>query len=99
MITKEQLKLYLALDGDIDWYQRTEKKLRPAHSLSNDEWQLLDDLVQRITIRNHGMESEKFAAETDTLLKNTFDQEETLELIRNHGLKRGGQKMLWWKLW
>lgn len=92
MVTKEQLELYLDLDGDSDWYQRLEKKLRPSQSLSNDEWQLIDDLVHRITILSNGMGSEKFAAETDALLKNTFGQEETLEMIRDHALKRGGQK-------
>jgi len=98
MISIEQIKVYIKLDGNIDRYQRLERKFKAHERFVDDEWSVLDELYQRLVIRENNRESESYAKQTDTLLIENFPNENVRELFRNYclGIKETGP---WWKIW
>ena len=81
MLTKEQLKLYIKLDGSIDSYQRLENKLEPNETISGDVWAVIVDIIQRLVLRRCKVESKTYANETDQLIKKHIHDKESLELL------------------
>lgn len=98
MITKEQLKLYIKLGGDIDMYQRLSGKLNDNEIISDEDWGAIDDLSQRLVIRNNELESEKYAESTDVLLDKHIANKEALEMLHNFSTNTKIESP-WWKFW
>lgn len=98
MISKEQMELYIRLDGDVDRYQRLRRKLNEDEVLTDDDWSVIDDLYQRLVIRMNNRESDSYAKQTDILLIENIPSEEIQGIFRNYCLGIKEQKA-WWKLW
>lgn len=68
MITREKIAVYEKFDGDIDGRARCGTKM--DHELiTDDEWFLISNLVQRLKVVENGLASSEFAEETHKILK------------------------------
>lgn len=81
MLTKEQITLYIKLDGSIDSYQILENKLEPNETISGDVWAVIVDIIQRLVLRRCKVESKAYASETDELIENNLQDKESLDLL------------------
>lgn len=72
MITKNKIKTYIKLDGDIDMYLRLNVK---HQNLSDEEWNLISRLYTRLIISKSNKCSKEFADETKKELTENFDKE------------------------
>jgi len=98
MISKEQMELYIRLDGDVDRYQRLRRRFTEDEALAHDDWRVIDDLYQRLVIRKNNRESESYAKQTDILLTENIPSQEVQDMFRNYCLGIKEQKA-WWKFW
>lgn len=62
MITKEKLQIYQRFDGDMDGFSRGAN-LSEKDSITDQDWRLIDELVQSLTIIQAGLASSDFEAQ------------------------------------
>lgn len=98
MISKEQMELYIKLDGDVDSYQTLVGKLKDNEKLADSDWSLVDDLYQRLVVRKNKLESEGYGKQTDILLKRNFPNEEVKGLFHDYYLGIKAESP-WWQFW
>jgi len=96
MINKDQIKLYIQLDGDVDVYQRLDKKVAV---IEDDDWSVLDNLVQRFHIRQNNLASDNYSKETDELVEKDIDGADSKFLLNNFAINNNTKKKHWWNLW
>jgi hypothetical protein len=77
MITFEQLKVYSKFGGDGDMIARIGNQL-----LTGEEWILITNLLQDLTIINNGYASEDFIAQLNRKLSEGFDNNETIKFLK-----------------
>jgi hypothetical protein len=77
MITFEQLKVYSKFGGDGDMIARIGNQL-----LTGEEWILITNLLQVLTIINNGYASEDFIAQLNRKLSEGFDNNETIKFLK-----------------
>jgi hypothetical protein len=81
MLTKDQIDLYIKVDGSIDSYQLLENKLEPNETISSAAWAVIVDIIQRLVLRRCKVESKAYASETDELIEKHLHDQESLELL------------------
>ncbi len=81
MITYEKLARYIHFSGDQDAWVASQK--RELDSLLNGaEWEMIDKAIQRLKLQKRGFANEDYRAETERVLKKTFETNEVIELAR-----------------
>lgn len=68
MITRAKIAIYEKFGGDIDGRARSGTA-RDHELITDDEWYLINNLVQRLTVIENGLASTEFTEETYKLLK------------------------------
>jgi len=66
-VSQEAIDVYVRCGGDPDYYCRSRNR-RDEELISDDEWLVLDDLVQRLAIIQSGHAAAEFEHETNQLL-------------------------------
>jgi hypothetical protein len=75
MITRESILAYLEFEGDIDLWSRCRSRETGPETI-NDQWRLIDWVVQGLFLVEQGLASEAFAASAEAdLLSHTTDPE------------------------
>ena len=73
MITFDKLKIYEAFRGDPDMWGRARRR-RDREILSDEDWKLIDELIQELTLVNRNLASETNAAQIEKKVQvNTTD--------------------------
>jgi len=69
MITHEKLEIWSAFGGDIDGWARLPRGDRRRLKISDDEWKLIEELLNRLQLQGSGLASGDFDRETDELVR------------------------------
>ena len=80
MITKEKIRIYNRYNGDIDDWARQGSRKEHA-SISDQEWYLIDELIQGLHLIKNGLASSVFLENIDLKLKAHCD-EDTIILLK-----------------
>jgi hypothetical protein len=67
MITLAKLALYRRCGGDVDLWARTRRR-RTSEDITAADWQLIDELLQRIHVVKAGLASPEWEARTRDLI-------------------------------
>jgi len=81
MITKEKIKIYQSVGGDIDAFTRIESK-NCKNDMTEDDFILLEELLQKTTLLKSGMLSKEYGEEVEEQLNNSTDCEDTKQKIK-----------------
>jgi hypothetical protein len=82
MINIEKIKIYKKYNGDIDSWVRFGSKKEKLHIDDND-WYLIEQLVQDIFLVNRNLASLKYKNELNTKLTEICVDMESIELLKN----------------
>lgn len=82
MITLEKLKIYSKYSGDGDAWIRLGKGGIDS-VITSDDWRLIDDLLQDLTIIKNGYAPLSLAISVDKRITETFDNEHTIEFLKS----------------
>lgn len=82
MLTKEKLNIYRKYSGDIDSWARFGKK-NELELINDDEWKLIDDLVQSLELIKNKATSEKFKIQTLEKLLEVCEDEKTQKELKS----------------
>lgn len=82
MITKEQLERYQKYDGDLDKWVASQKR-GMDETLSGNDWNLIDKVIQRLKLQKSGFASNDYREETERVLIKTFGEAETIKFARS----------------
>lgn len=86
MLTIEKLNIYKKYSGDIDLWARLRKK--NEISLMNDnDWKLIDDLIQSLELIKKNVASENFKFQTFERIQAVCEDEETQNSLKSLGEK------------
>jgi hypothetical protein len=89
MITLEKLDLYERLDGDIDTLVRLPSHAPERTLISESEWHVIKDLLNRLWLSGSGLTAESFDAETHRLVAEHIPDGATLERMWSLARQRG----------
>ena len=81
MITAKKIKIIAKYNGDGDMWNRLstyEEKME----LNYQEWKLMDDLIQDLTLVQNSATSEEYQLNVQLILNTNFDSEETIKLLK-----------------
>ena len=81
MLTLEKLKIYDRYEGDIDGWTRTRKN-NDKSAMTDDDWFLIDELRQGLSLVSSGRVSAEFAASVESKLFSSTDSETTRQKLR-----------------
>ena len=79
MLTMPKLQTYIRLNGDIDGWAHVSKKSET--DITDDEWTLLDQLIQKLTICRRGQGSEEFCRQVNDELHLLAPQQDVSNAI------------------
>jgi hypothetical protein len=82
MITKRKISIYKKYDCDNDNLVRSGN-IKEKNEISDEDWQLIDSLLQDIELVKRGLTTEKFARDLEFRLKENIENESVL-----NGLKK-----------
>jgi hypothetical protein len=82
MIYENQILLFISYSGDSDSWARSASK-EERQTLSNDIWNKLDDIVNRLALLKTGTASIEFISATDELLKSEIPNTELVQKLYN----------------
>lgn len=82
MITKENLKVFKKYRGDIDMWARFGRR-KEKENFSDDDWSLIEDLLQTLEIVEKGLASEGFKSKVLEKLEKNCDSEETQQDLKS----------------
>jgi hypothetical protein len=74
-----KLQTYLRFNGDIDGWARVSKKSET--DITDNEWTLLDQLIQKLTICKRGLGSEEFCRQANDELHQLAPQQDVSNAI------------------
>ena len=74
MISKQKLNIYNKYKGDIDAWSRSGSK-KEKEVISDDEWFLIDELLQDLQLVEKGLASESFIKDFNSRLNSNCDYE------------------------
>ena len=83
MITKEMLKIYQDFNGDIDGWARVGTPLQKKKIMKDEDWSVIESLIQDISISNRGAASNTFLEVLNGKLNKFCDSAETIATLRN----------------
>jgi len=89
MISLEKLEVYERLDGDIDMLVRLPRHAPERAAITESEWRLIEELLNRLRLSGSGLTAESFDAETDRLVAEHISDRATLERMRSLAHERG----------
>jgi hypothetical protein len=81
MITLSHLQIYLSYKGDGDMFARS-RRTKERELISDDEWSLIDTLIQDATVINRHLGSEQRTGEATRRLEENCENEEVIRRIR-----------------
>jgi hypothetical protein len=81
MLTLEKIKEYELNNGSYEgfYYQRIEKRV---NVLSDQEWYLINDLIQDIQLVDQGLTAVEFIQALDNKLEDLCDNKETIQYLK-----------------
>ena len=82
MLTVEKLKTYRRFGGDIDGYARSHGR-GDTSGITDEDWQLIDDLRRSLFIVSSGKASAEFAAAAERRLHEVAADLETREQMHH----------------
>lgn len=82
MLTKEKLNIYKKYSGDIDLWARLRKKSE-IKLINDDDWKLIDDLVQSLELIKKNVVSENFKFETFERIEAVCEDETTQNALKS----------------
>lgn len=82
MITRDKLKIYKKYSGDIDGWARVGKKSE-LEIMSDDDWTLVDELLQNLELVEKGLASDSFKSQTLDKLNSACDSEKTKQELKS----------------
>lgn len=85
MITIQKLAIYSHFYGDIDGWARSGTSEQKANMRDND-WFLIDNLVQDILLMSKGLTSEIFNQKLNEKLVNSCDDNSTIQELKKIGI-------------
>jgi len=81
LITKSKMLRYKEFNGVVeDWVVSQKNGL--DETLTGDEWNHIEKIVQRLRIQKNGNASIDYKNETERLLKNGFENTEVIQIAR-----------------
>src|SRR5215213_4037083 len=93
MITAEKLQIFNRYKGDIDSFGRSGRQSE-KQLLSDDEWYLVDTMIQDATVINRRLGSEQRAAQASERIRANCESQEVVDrimlLARVKGNRRRG---------
>jgi len=84
-ITIDKLNIYRKYGGDIDDFARTGQEIEKQNFSSND-WELIDNFVQSLTLINNGLTSDGFASSTLEKLAELADEQAFKQMTKSERL-------------
>lgn len=81
MITKLKLKEFEQFHGLYDGFYRQKVK-RGTNLNSDDEWYLINQLIQKVELVKKGLTSDEFAEKLDKKLHKYCENEEAIEYLK-----------------
>ena len=75
------LDTYQTFDGDIEEWARISRG-RDASGITDDDWSLIEELLQGLSLINSGQASPDFSASIQTLLMESTADEQTRAALR-----------------
>lgn len=82
MLTIEKLNIYKKYSGDIDLWARLGKK-NEILLMNDDDWKLIDDLVQSLELIKKNVASENFKKETFDRIQAVCRNEEAQKILNS----------------
>lgn len=82
MITSVKLKIYNKYSGNIDGWARVGKKSELS-KMNDDDWILIDELLQSLALVDQGLASESLKAKTIEKLNSHCDSEKTKQELKS----------------
>lgn len=82
MITEKKLKMYKKYSGNIESWDRFGK-VKDKQIMEYEEWELIDELLQKLEMIEKGLVSENFKNQTLSKLEKVCDSEKTQEKLRS----------------
>lgn len=93
MLTAKKITTYNKYSGDIDMWARMRKS-RELEIMSDEDWTLIDELIQNIGLIEKGLASKAFEAETINKLNEVCDSIETKVMLEN--MAKPKKKWFFW---
>lgn len=84
MIEETHIALFIEYDGDHDLVQRLNRQAGIDTLAGYEYWSEIEDLVQRLTIRQYDNESTAFKTQTDRLLKQYDLSDAAIGMLRQY---------------
>lgn len=81
MITKEKIKEFEDYHGYYDGFY-IQKVKNKTNLTSDDEWYLMDELLQDFKLVRKGLTSKEFSDRLQNRLKENFDNQESIEYFQ-----------------
>jgi|GEM_PF-965620 hypothetical protein len=81
MITIEKLEIYRRCGGSVDWYQVQSHSI--PQIISDGEWGQIDGFIQDIFLVDTNRADKLFTDKLNQKLKETCDNEKTIEELKN----------------
>ncbi len=78
MITLDKLRIYEKFGGDYDGFARASRSGQLG-SMSNQDWQLIDELLRCLWMVQSGLASDAFEAQTRAKALEAAEDEQVLE--------------------
>lgn len=82
MITIEKIKVYIKYSGDIDMWARFGRR-KEKENFSDNDWSLIEDLLQTLEIVEKGLASEGFKSKVLEKLEKSCDSIETQQKLKD----------------
>ena len=80
MISGEKLRIYDKFNGDVDGFSRGGSQIEKS-SISDQDWRLIDELIQSLTMVKQGLVSRDFEARVRERLSEVVQDEHTREYL------------------
>jgi len=82
MINKQKIEIFKKYGCDIDGFSRFGKK-REKDIFSDEEWSLIDNVLQDLEMIKKGLCSTDYTNKTEKILNQKFDKE-SIDLIKKY---------------
>jgi hypothetical protein len=84
MVTKNKILIFQSFNGDIDeWAMRNSN----SFAMSDQDWYLIDSLLQDLHFVNTGAASQDFIEKLSVKLKNSCDNDDTINGLKKYSKK------------